>query len=280
MNFLEKALFSTGSIKVAKANSPFWYTSGTIGPYFINTHFLFGNEEEANLLLSFINDNKDNHKYFIPQITERVISFYNTNSLFKRIIDDFFSIISSIPQFNECDFISGGERRDWFFSPIIAHLSNKKLLYIYKDLSIYSVDKQFFDINNSLVCHICDLITQASSHKRAWIPAINNIKGKLHFNASIIDRDEGGRGYLEHSGINNFSAVIIDNDFLERVKSNNLIDDNQLKLIKQFKMDPIKYGKDFLTNNPNFLKTSLQDILTKSKAERCIKENPYDIKFE
>jgi len=34
---------------------------------------------------------------------------------------------------NEVDYISGGERRDWFFSPIIAKLLNKPHITIYKD---------------------------------------------------------------------------------------------------------------------------------------------------
>ena len=32
-------LFKTNAIKFCEENKPFWYTSGKIGPYFINTHF-------------------------------------------------------------------------------------------------------------------------------------------------------------------------------------------------------------------------------------------------
>jgi len=56
--WLEKSLLSSESIKIADYKSPFWYTSGTIGPYFINTHFLLGNENNANDLLSFIDEKK------------------------------------------------------------------------------------------------------------------------------------------------------------------------------------------------------------------------------
>jgi len=33
---------------------------GTIGPYYINTHFLYGSEEKANKLLEFIDKEKEN----------------------------------------------------------------------------------------------------------------------------------------------------------------------------------------------------------------------------
>ena len=39
MKDLMSLLFETHAFKVAEANNPFWYTSGKIGPYFVNTHF-------------------------------------------------------------------------------------------------------------------------------------------------------------------------------------------------------------------------------------------------
>ena len=56
MNIIEKKLFETQAMKVANPEKPFWYTSGKIGPYFINTHFVYGNEKDAVELLSFIDD--------------------------------------------------------------------------------------------------------------------------------------------------------------------------------------------------------------------------------
>ena len=47
-------LFQTGAVRVCQEGKPFWYTSGTIGPYYINTHFLYGNEKKALELLEKI----------------------------------------------------------------------------------------------------------------------------------------------------------------------------------------------------------------------------------
>lgn len=44
---------------------------------------------------------------------------------------------------DEIDYISGGERRDWFFSNIIAYLLGKPHISIYKDLSTVVSDSKF-----------------------------------------------------------------------------------------------------------------------------------------
>ena len=59
-------LFETNAIKFCEENKPFWYTSGKIGPYFINTHFVYGNENDAKELLSFIDD-KLSDKLTLPK---------------------------------------------------------------------------------------------------------------------------------------------------------------------------------------------------------------------
>ena len=60
-------LFKTNAIRFCEENKPFWYTSGKIGPYFINTHFVYGNEEDAVKLSEYTKPNKDG---FSPMIIE------------------------------------------------------------------------------------------------------------------------------------------------------------------------------------------------------------------
>lgn len=280
MNILETILFETNSIKIAESHAPFWYTSGTLGPYFINTHFLYGGESNAQELLNFINSHKDTPATFLPALTDKVLKFYEDNPIFQKTIDYFYEKLKSIKEFQQCTYISGGERRDWFFSPIIAKLSNKKHLYIYKDLTVYLNNKPVTDLNNADVCHICDLVTKASSHNRAWLPAIKNINGSIIFNASVVDRDEGGKDFFNEQSVKHYSCVTIDDNFLEKILSHNVINKAQVDLIKNFKKDPQKFGENFITQNPGYLKWSLTDDSVKSKAERCVNENPYGLDFE
>ena len=60
MKDLMSLLFDTNAFKICAENKPFWYTSGKIGPYFVNTHFLYGSENDANELLDYINYTETN----------------------------------------------------------------------------------------------------------------------------------------------------------------------------------------------------------------------------
>ena len=81
MNNLTSYLFKTDAFKICEENKPFWYTSSEIGPYFINGHFLYGSEKDANVLLDFINEELENvSKEQIPQdIFSKVLFQYMIN---------------------------------------------------------------------------------------------------------------------------------------------------------------------------------------------------------
>jgi hypothetical protein len=281
MNILEKSLFETGAIKVADENAPFWYTSGTIGPFFINTHYLYGGEDNANAMLKFIDANLEDREYFTKEIIERMNDFYDTDENFKKIMDLFYETIRNNENFKHCDFVSGGERRDWFFSPVISRLSGKEHIFIFKNLDTYTMEGKISDLKGSRVAHIADLINQASSYERAWIPAIGNINGKLSFSASVVDRSQGGKEFLTGKGIICMSPVIVSDEFFNTAKENEVINAVQLSLIKEFVANPDEYGIKFLKGHPEFLKSSLSsaDKSVRSKAERCINENPYKMDF-
>ena len=114
---------------------------------------------------------------------------------------------------SEIDYISGGERRDWFFSNIIAYLLDKPHISIYKDLSTVVSDSKFENskvvenIDGKKVLHIADLITVASSYLRAWIPAIENLGGKILWSCVVVDRMQGGKAKIEEKGVKSLSLV-------------------------------------------------------------------------
>ena len=53
MDLLE-ALVKTQALRIAPPGEVYWYTSGTLGPYYVRTEFLFGAPEPAEELLAFI----------------------------------------------------------------------------------------------------------------------------------------------------------------------------------------------------------------------------------
>ena len=68
MNNIVSYLFKTNAFKICPDEKPFWYTSGKIGPYFVNAQFLYGSENDANEFLDFINSELENsNKLDIPK---------------------------------------------------------------------------------------------------------------------------------------------------------------------------------------------------------------------
>ena len=124
MSDIKSYLFQTNAIKVCEENKPFWYTSGKIGPYFVNTHFIYGSEKDAVELLEFINSALAD-KISLPQrVFEKVLDQYNNNKIYHDVIETVKNYIETNIDISQVDYISGGERRDWFFSNILAYLLN------------------------------------------------------------------------------------------------------------------------------------------------------------
>ena len=120
MSDIMSYLFQTKAIKFCDENKPFWYTSGKIGPYFINTHFVYGSEEDASKLLSYIDECLSDKKTLPQKIFKKVLAQYENNEIYYNVINSMKDYIEKNINISEIDYISGGERRDWFFSNIIA----------------------------------------------------------------------------------------------------------------------------------------------------------------
>ena len=218
MNNLTSYLFKTDAFKICEENKPFWYTSSEIGPYFINGHFLYGSEKDANVLLDFINEELENvSKEQIPQdIFSKVLFQYENNVLYSTIINNLITYIKENISIDDIDYISGGERRDWYFSNIVAYLLKKPHITIYKDLTCikstynFSKNEPITKLDNANVLHVSDLLNLASSLLNSWIPAISNLGSKIIWSACAVDRCQGGSEKLEAASVKSLALINID----------------------------------------------------------------------
>lgn len=277
-------LFETNAIKFCEENKPFWYTSGKIGPYFINTHFVYGNEDDAKSLLSFIDEQLSDKMALPKNVFEKVLNQYQTNEIYKNVIDTMIDSIKSNIDIDEIDYVSGGERRDWFFSNIVSHLLNKPHISIYKDLSAVVSDSNFEttnklnNINNKKVLHIADLVTVASSYIRAWIPAIENLGGKMCWSCVVVDRMQGGTEKIKEKGILPLSLVQVDKSLFAKALEMDVINKSQQEMLNRFFENPDETMKQFLINHPEFIENSLKaDEKTAKRAKLLIDNNLYGI---
>lgn len=284
MSNLKSHLFETNAIKVCKSDNPFWLTSGKISAYFINTHFVYGSEEDANVLLKFIDENKHNKLSLPKPLFEMVMKQYNCNSIFKDVIDEMVSFIRNTINVNDIDYISGGERRDWFFSYVIANILNKPHITIFKDLDTIVSDSNFENttpitsIAGKKVLHITDLITVASSFLRAWIPAIQNLGGELVWALSVVDRMQGGKERLSDLGITTYSLTCVDEELFVTAFDKGIIDKEQLDMVHNFIKDPDGSMREFLIAHPDFIENALHsDEKTAGRARLLVDGNLYNL---
>ena len=253
-----EALFATKAVRVAPENQPFWYTSGRLGPFFINTHFLLENEAAAGEVLKRIEGAIAADKLTAPEeIFDMMLAYYNKGGTFKMVSDKLAEAASKL----DFDYISGGERRDYFFSMMPAYLLGKPHLTIYKDLtSVYSekiegpaVDSKDIDLKGKKALHIADLITEASSYERAWIPVIRGLGSEITDTVAVVDRHQGGRKVLKDLGVELYALTGIDQKLFDEAENNGLINEAQKAMILHFLESPSDYMTAFIKANPDFI---------------------------
>ena len=284
MEHLKSHLFETDAVNVCKGDTPFWYTSGKIGPYFINTHFVYGSKDDAEKFLTFIDENKEDKLHLPKKLFDQVLAQYENNAIYHNVVEEMIAFIRSHIPVEEIDYISGGERRDWFFSVIAAHLLQKPHITLFKDLSAVESDvsfehtKEATSLSGKKVLHIADLMNQASSYIRAWIPAIQNLGGELVWSLVLVDYAQGGKERLENLGIQSYSIAQLDKALFETAYEMGMINQEQLEVVKAFIDDPYGSMRQFLISHPDFLENALHsDEKTAGRAKLCIDGNLYNL---
>lgn len=270
-------LFDTQAIRVCPPDQPFWYTSGAIGPYYVNTHFLYGGEGEANELLALIEACVSDPLAFPARIAEAVHDQYARNQRYHDLCD----LVAAWIQPYAFDFISGGERRDFFFSLQAARLLGKPHLSLLKDGTAIWSDAGFGsshiaeinELTGMRALHIADLITEASSYQRAWLPAVRSCGASMPLTLAIVDRDQGGREYLASEGTGLLALTKIDRQLFMDALAAGLIDEQQFDLIDQFIQNPQNFMADFFKRHPDFLNQQIAlGGKNRERALRCLEK--------
>lgn len=274
-----EALFSTKALKVSDADHPFWYTSGLFGPYYINTHFLAGGEEKANELLKVIEE-ACQCPLALPRVVGKCfVSLYHTDELYKTVIDHLSDLLLE----DSFDIISGGERRDYFFSFALAEKLQKPHLAILKDGRAFLSSPGFKEahevhseeLKNQRVVHVADLVTEASSYQRTWIPTIQEAGGSMARTIAVVDRHQGGCAYLASQGVSLSVLEELTPEFFDQAVAKTLLTPEQAQQAKAFLADPNQYIDAFLVNHPSFLEEeSKRDTKTQERVRRFMDIHP------
>lgn len=285
MSNIVSYLFETKAVKFCEENKPFFLTSGMISPYFVNTHFLYGNEKESTEFLSYIDTLLEDRVNLSKKVFDKVVVQYENNSIFKYTIDTMVKAITDNVDVNEIDYISGGERRDWYFSNMIAYLLKKPHLTLFKDMEAFvspydfSSTEKITDIEGKTVLNASDLVTAATNYVRSWIPAVKNLNGKLLWTCYVVDRKQGGTEVLEKEGIKTIPLALVDNTLFEKAFELGIINQGQLEMLKGFYHAPYTAMREFLINHPEFIENALKssDERTQKRVKLLVDGNLYNL---
>jgi len=278
-------LFETNAIRFCEENKPFFLTSGGISPYFVNTHFLYGDEKQATEFLSYIDTLLTDRINLPKKVFDKINVQYENNKIFKYTIDTMLKAIKSNVNVDEIDYISGGERRDWYFSNMIAYLLKKPHLTLFKDIEAFvspydfSSTNKITDLEGKTVLNASDLVTAATNYVRSWIPAIKQLNGKLLWTCYVVDRKQGGTEILENAGIKTIPLAFVDTSLFEKAFELKIINQGQLDMLKGFYDDPYATMRNFLLNHPEFIENALNstDERTLKRAKLLVDNNLYNL---
>lgn len=272
-------LFETNSLQVAPANQPFWYTSGYLGPYYINTHHLCGGPTKAQEILDFIDQHSHNRQKFPSLILPKLEEIYNQHTIYKNIIDLLCQKLTTLD--SKLQAISGGQRRDWFFAPIVAKRLSLPMIYLYNDQQATDQQGQLISqIKQQKIANIADLLTIGSSYTSKWIPAIKKLGGQLSHSLNVVDRNQQGSQNLKNEGVQKIDHLyIINQDLFTQALNQSIINQAEFELIKNYLQDPQKTMQKFLQNNPEFLINSLNspNQKTKDRAQKMQQQRLYQL---
>ncbi len=278
LNLLINFLFLLNAVKVAPPRKPFWYTSGLFGPLYINTHFLIGGEKSATSLLNYIDRHKEEKKDFPNGFLKRLIQKYNTSKPYRLTVDLIIKKIEKKLLDSKIDLISGGERRDWFFSLIVAYKLKLKTLLLYKDKSFVFFDTVAKKVNipkkplRRKILHLADLTNFGSSYIRFWIPAVKSSGCRMSIAFNVINRQPESKEALKRKGVTSLSLIKTNTSFFREASKKKLITKKQFDTVKGYLNNPERFITNFIRKNPYYLKEALasNDKKTRERARLFI----------
>ena len=279
MDLLE-SLMGSGALRISPPGQVFWYTSGTVGPYYINTHYLFGGRERAEGLLAFI-DAESRAEDFHVRLLARVSAQLASDPGYAAVIDALVASIRRREPEGGVGGISGGERRDWFFSAAVALRTGRPHLYIYKDGTVLLAEGDLVtevdDLGGRCTAHVADLVTEASSYVRAWIPALRGRGGDMAVSANVVDRGQGGIEAIASSGVDAEACLRVDVAMFAELLDRGLVSEPQHALLVDYYRDPTGAMRRFLVEHPAFLRRALAsgEERTAERARMLVERDPY-----
>lgn len=219
----------------------FPYTSGQVGPYFIQS-------------LVVADDGEDYHT-----------AISSTAELAAGVTDGNF------------DAISGGESRDWDFSNPVAYALRKPHIKLYKDPA---KNPPLGIIKGQRIVHGADLQNEGSSIRDSWSPQIVKGEGKLVHAVFYVDRLEDGVQVMQELKLPSDAVVPLDGNAWQILMDIGYIDRPLYDSLCRRMEDKTAWAHNALRTHIGHLEALLKDPKSKAKAEKNLNVGYPEIKDE
>lgn len=278
---LTTALFSTDAISIwnNQTGPVFWYAANVPGPFYVNTEKLIG-AAAAEKLLEGINAiiAKDASKEEKSELIHKlVMDEYKGNTIFQKVIATL--LVKAREQFGDAyNSISGGERRDWFFSIPFAHESQLDHVFLFKDQSIFTRPYSGEAQSSPKVLHVADLINNAASYFSNWLPTLNQHNLPLIGTACVITRGSVGIDKLKEANVAICALKNIDPQFFTELRDINLIDKNAAEEINAYFTAKEDWARKYILSKPHLFKMETLDSKSKERLKFFLENDPWNLR--
>ncbi len=196
-------------------NTWFPYTSGWIGPYYVQS-----------------------------------MDICKTGIGYQTAIDGIMTIMERLINKSDLtiDVISGGESRDWPFSFPVAERLGVAPLMIYKDGKMLGAN-----VDDKRVVHIADLNNEESSPRDKWIPAIRNAGGNINDIVFFVDRLEDGVEEMKKLNINSHAVIPLNEESWAFLKEEKFVNQQVFDSLVEYWNDRKGWGMKKLIQYPEIL---------------------------
>ncbi|WP_337100675.1 hypothetical protein [Paenibacillus sp. YIM B09110] len=272
------------AVRAGQEDDAFWYTSGNPGPFYINTENIAG-AKEAELVLARItsilkeSQPRDNQvKEIIALIEQTLQADKQYEAAIDALAEFYLSEQAVLPL-----YISGGERRDWFFSIPVARRLGLPHIFLFKNGDIWITDHQGQKVEAELtdqrVLHVADIINLASSYVDRWIPMLDKAGVTLTETLTVAVRSKDGLERLASRGVQVTSPLLVDKPLFAEALELQLISPFAYNEIIEYYESPKEWTRTFLTDRAYSQYRQANEV-KRERIHRFQEQDPYELRSE
>lgn len=286
---LLERLIRTQAIQVRKdmSDAPFWYTSGRPGPFYINVERIAGQAAVAKILdqINHILVSSDPAETKAKQVWGLVMTRLEEDQEYREVmhllVDFYRSGGTAHPT-----LVSGGERRDWFFSIPFAHLLEVPHLFLLKKGGHWLLSSTGEALDEPLsiadqgVLHVADIVNTASSYLRYWIPNLASLHARFDETLTVAVRSQDGIQALQAQGIRVQTPLTMGLPVFAEARDMHLISDLAYQDIELFLRSPKDWTRNLLETSASGLLNDFAAMsnLDQSRLFAFVSTDPYQLR--